>query len=151
MAASAFLLTGIFGPSDDGLRCTRAGGTAQCEIFQTRFFGWFGNRSLVIPESSILDAEAVCSKTRVGGRGGPSCNVSLGLRSGEKYLVLSYELKSQADTSAARLNTYLSNTAKPSIELREDLVTPWLLSGGVPVVFIGLILSLSWWRKRRSP
>ena len=108
-AASAYLLTAVFGPTDAGLRCVRAPDGAECQVLQTRFFGLFGNSSFAIPESTIRGAKAVCAQSRVGGRAGPSCTVNLILDAGPharypEYPVLSYSLLGQAEASAKKLN-----------------------------------------------
>jgi hypothetical protein len=145
VVAAAFLLTAIFGPTDDGLRCARTPHKAECEIRQTRFFGLSGNSSFAIPESSIRSAQAFCSTTKVGGRGAPSCNVYLSLDSGQDYPVLSYQIRSQAEASAKRLNDYLGEKSSQSIEIKEDVLTPLLLSGVVPILFVAIV-----WGVRKS-
>jgi hypothetical protein len=151
MVACAFLLTAVFGPSDNGLRCSRSSGIAGCQVFQTRFFGLFGNSSFTIPESSIRGAKGICATSKVGGRGGPSCNVYLTLDSGQDYPVLSYPFESPAEASAKKLNAYFADKSAPSIAIGEDRTTPWLVSGGVPLLFVTVILGLRWWRLRHRP
>ena len=149
MIASAFLLTAVFGPSDNGLRCSRTSERAECEVLQTRFFGLIGNSSFAIAESEIRDVKAFCPK--VGGRGGASCNVYLVLNSGQEYPVLSYALSVQAAASAKKLDDYFQDRSARCIEMREDLMTPVLLSGGVPVLFVALIFVLRKLRFRATP
>jgi hypothetical protein len=47
MTATALALTATFGPSDNGLVCTRSESQAGCEVRQSRFFGIAGNSSFV--------------------------------------------------------------------------------------------------------
>jgi hypothetical protein len=122
MVASALLLTGVFGPTDDGLRCARTLDKAECQVLRTRFFGLFGNSAFTIPESTVLGAKAFCTHYLLsGGHSAPSCNVYLTLDSGQRYLVSSYRFQAQADASANRLNDYISDKSARSIEIKEDL------------------------------
>ena len=145
MVAVAFLLTAVFGPTDNGLRCTRTPALASCQVRQTRFPGTSGNNGFVIPEANIRDAEAACATTKVGGRGGPSCNVYLRLTSGQDYPVLSYPIQSQAAASAKKLNGYFEDKSASALEIKEDLVTPMLLSGVAPVLFAFAVFGLRKW------
>ncbi|MGH9513910.1 MAG: hypothetical protein ACRD2U_17420 [Terriglobales bacterium] len=142
MLMSAALLGAVFGPTDDGLRCTRTQNDAECEIRQTRFFGLLANSSFAIPESEIRGAKSFCPAAKVGGRGGASCNVYLVLNSGKNYPVLSYAIYSQADSSARRLNDYFQNRTAQSVEIGEDLLTPILLFGIAPLLFVLLVVAL---------
>jgi hypothetical protein len=152
MIGSAFLLTAIFGPSDNGLSCTRNGAESACEIRQTRFFGLIGNSSFSIPESRIRGAKSVCSSGKIGGHSSPSCSVYLTLEDGEQYPVLSYSLISQADSAAAKLNLYLRDGSARSIEINEDVRTPVLMFGIAPVALVMLLFAcLRSWRFRRPP
>jgi hypothetical protein len=146
MVAAAFLLAAVFGPTDNGLRCMRTPHKAECEIRQTHFFGLAGNSSFTILESSIRSAQAFCSTTKVGGRGAPSCNVYLSLHSGQDYPVLSYQIRSQAEASAKRLNDYLGDKSSQSFEIKEDVLTPLLLSCVVPILFVAIVWGVGKWR-----
>ncbi len=112
--------------------------------------GVSGNSGFVIPEANIRDAKAACATTKVGGRGGPSCNVYLRLASGQDYPVLSYPIQSQALASAKKLNDYFGDKSSTSIEIKEDLVTPIMLSGAAPVLFIVAVLLLRRWSRSGS-
>ena len=150
LAASAFLLTAVSGPTDDGLRCTRSGDSAVCQVRQTRFYGLFGNSAFTIQESAILGAKSVCSSGQVGGSRSPNCNVYLILNSGlhRSYPVLSYALADQANAAASKLNAYFADKATSSIDLKEDLLTPIALFGLVPVLVLAFVMGLRWWRLR---
>jgi hypothetical protein len=139
MLASAFLLIAVFGPSDNGLSCTRDSVKSECEIRQTRFFGLIGNSSFSVPESNIHGAEAVCASAKVGGRASPSCNVYLNLDSGKEYPVLSYPLSSQANSAAGELNAYFRNDSARRIEIKENVFAPVLMFGGAPLLLIALL------------
>lgn len=150
---SAFLLTGVFEPSDNGLRCARSFGESVCEVRQTRFFGLAGNTSFTLPESSISGAESICAAGQVG-RASPDCLVYLNLTAGPypRYPVLSYSWFEPARAAAVRLNDYFRDKSVPSIEIKEDVLTPVLLFGVAPVLLVSLILGLRWWlRARRTP
>jgi hypothetical protein len=142
MVGSAFLLSAIFGPTDNGLRCSRMAERAACDVLQARFFGLAGNSRFGISESTIRGAKALCATGKVGGRGSASCNVYLELESGQNYPVMSYALHQQADASAKRLNEYFEDKSASSIEIKEDLMTPILLSGVAPVAVVVLVLGL---------
>jgi len=146
MVAAAFLLTAVFGPSDNGLRCARTPGLASCQVRQTRLLGISGNSSFLIPEANIREAKAACATTKVGGRAAPSCNVYLSMVSGQEYPVLSYQLQSQAAVAAKKLNDYFEDRSARSVEIKEDLVTPVLLSGAAPVLFAAVLFGLRKWR-----
>ncbi len=146
MVAGVLLLTAVFGPTDNGLRCARTPDHSECQVLQSRFFGAFSNSSFTIPESAIRAAKGFCPSTKVGGRGGPSCIVSLTLDSGEDYPVLSYVFRSQADASARELNDYFENRSEASIEIKENALTPVLVSGG-PILFVAVFLGLRKWRR----
>ncbi len=150
MVASAFLLTAVLGPTDNGLRCTRSSGLAACEVRQTRLLGFSGNSSFAIPESSIRGAKAACPTARVGGRGTPSCNVYVSLDTGQDYPVLSYSLLSQAITAATKLNDYLGDKSARSLVIKEDLLTPVLLSAAAPVLFVVAVFFLRRWLRTGS-
>jgi len=47
---TGFLLTGISGPTDNGVRCERSP-VARCTIGRTRFLGLLGNSGFSIPET----------------------------------------------------------------------------------------------------
>lgn len=143
----SFLLTAIFGPSDNGLFCKRSNGCAQCEIRQTRFYGLAGNTSFSIPESSIRGAKGICG-TAPFGHAGPSCGVYLILDSGELYLVAGYTIRTEADAAAKKLNAYFADNSAQQVELKMDALTPVLLYGVAPIVFVAAIVGLRWWKFR---
>lgn len=145
-----YLLTGIFGPSDFGLRCNRIGERAQCEVLQTRFLGVFGNSIFTIPESEIAGAVTICAGNGVGGRRDSSCAVNLTLKSGQyrNYPVLSYPLREEAEASARNLNDYFTNPSAPPIEIHDEIAQTLVLLLGLPVFGIGCVLILRW-RSRR--
>jgi hypothetical protein len=150
MLCSALLLTAVFGPTDNGVRCSRTAEGNTCEVRQTRFFGLAGNTSFFIPESSIRSAQSLCSSSKMGGHAGTSCNVYLSLESGQNYLVIGYGLRSRAEASANQLNRYFRDKAIRSVEIHEDLLTPVLLEAAVPLLGIGLIaFAARKWRKQR--
>jgi hypothetical protein len=153
LVAVAFLLTAIFGPSDNGLRCERLQDHSECQIRQTRFFGLYGNSAFAIQQSTIRGATSVCSTAHMGGRAGPSCIVYLILDSGpyRKYPVLSYALAGQADASAKKLNDYFNDKSAASVEVKEDILTPVLIFGLPPVMSVVLLVGLHWWRVRSKP
>jgi hypothetical protein len=139
MIGSAFLLTAIFGPSDDGLNCMRGSAGSECAIRQTRFFGLIGNSSFSVPESSIHGAEAVCASAKVGGHASPSCAVYLMLDGEKEYPVLSYPLSSQANSAAGKLNAYFRNDSARRIEIKENVFTSVLMFGVAPLLLIALL------------
>ena len=152
--ASAYLLTAVFGPTDDGVRCARSPEGAQCQVLQTRFFGLIGNSSFALPESTIRGARAVCAPSRGVGRAAPSCTVNLVLDAGPQpvypeYPVLSYSVLGQAEASATKLNDYFADKSAPSIEIRDEILTPLLLYGAAPILLLGIVVGgLRWWRLR---
>jgi hypothetical protein len=140
-AIAGVLLTGLSGPSDDGVRCERSP-IAQCTIGRTRFLG-LGKSSFSVPQQAIRGARSVCA---IGGRRS-GCNVYL-LTDGAdgSILVSSYALAPPADSAAARLNEYFANPANPSVEIRDDVSTPALIFGVAPLLFVGLVIALRRWR-----
>jgi hypothetical protein len=151
--ASAYLLTALFGPTEDGLRCKRSPDGAACQMLQTRFFGLIGNSSFTIPESAIRGAKAVCAQSRVGGRAGPSCTVNLILDSGPYPArpVLSYSFVGQAEASAKKLNDYFGDKSVPAIEIRDEIRTPVLVYGVASLLLVSIIMGgLRWWRSSRA-
>jgi len=142
-----FLLTAIFGPSDNGVLCKRSEGSAECEVRQTRFYGLVGNTSFSIPESAIRGAKGGCG-TSTFGHAAPSCDVYLILDSGEEYLVAGYTFGGQANAAAHKLNHYFADKSARQLELKEDLLTPVLLYGVAPTVFVTAIMGLRWWKFR---
>jgi hypothetical protein len=150
MTGTALALTAIFGPSDNGLVCTRSESQAGCEVRQSRFFGLAGNSSFVIPESAIRGAKSVCGTMKVGGHASPNCNVYLILDSGREYPVASYVLAGQAEASARKLNDYFADRSARRVELKEDLRTPVIRFVLVPALFVGALLTLRRWFGTRS-
>lgn len=61
-----------------------------------------------------------------------------------RYPVLSYEFERQANASTEKLNAYFSDKSMPSIEINEDVLTPFLVIGVAPVFLVGGILGLRW-------
>ena len=152
MLISMFLLPTIFGPTDDGIRCSRLTSAPDCQILQTSFFG--RNSSFPIKESSISGAEGICYHSRTAGHSSPLCVVNLILDPSEpyrRYPVLSYMFQSQADASAQKLNAYLKDKTARSIELRESNATPLLLYRVAPfLAAIVVLLGGRWIRSRQS-
>ena len=148
-ALAGFVLTAVFGPSDNGLLCARSSGQAECQILQSRFFGLFGNTAFAIPETSIRGAKTVCSHQGVG-RASFSCTVDLILKSGRyrDYPVLSYGFRGQADAATSKLNEFFGNPSAQSIDLSEDVLTPFLTFGIAPILLIALVMGLRWLRLR---
>src|SRR5271154_2330897 len=67
---AAWLLTGLLGSTDRGVRCARAP-VAQCEVLQTRLFGMAGNTSFFVAQAQIRGAKTLRPTAgHVGGRGG---------------------------------------------------------------------------------
>jgi hypothetical protein len=140
----AFLLTGLSGPTDNGVSCVRSPAAA-CTVRGTRLFGVIGNSAFSIPESTIHGARSVCATS--GRRGG--CDVYLLADGYERgVLVASYALEPEADSAAHRLNEYFRNPGASSIEVNESILATVLLSGLVPVVIVLLVLAL---RRRNDP
>lgn len=134
----AFFLTGLSGPTDDGVSCVRSP-AAECTVRRTRLFGLAGNSGFSIPESAIHGARSYCA---AGGRRG-GCGVYLLADGyGQGVLVSSYALEPQADSAARRLNDYFRNPAASFIEINESIATTVLISGGIPVAIVCLILAL---------
>lgn len=151
-AMSTLLLTSIFGPSDLGVRCTRAAGTrGQCHILQTRFLGLALNSSFPVPETDISGARTVCARNGVGAHASAGCTVELQLNSGRyrSYPVLSYPFFDQAEASTRKLNAYFIDPTRPSIELKDRLAGTVFIAAGAPVLIIGLVLALRLWLRRR--
>jgi hypothetical protein len=148
MLVALLLISVLNGPTEDGLRCTRNGGSpGECQVLRTRFFGLFGNTAIPIPESDIRGAKAVCATSRVG-RASASCNVYVvDARGG--YLVLSYPLQPEADAAAARINAYLADGTRPAFEMRESVRSVLLLRLAIPALLVGLVLGMRVWRLRR--
>jgi len=143
-ALMTLLLTSVFGSSDMGIRCSRAGG-GRCEIQRSRLLGAAGNSSFEIPESRISAARASCGQHfAVSGRRSSSCGVELVLADQPASIgpVLSYPFYGQAQSATRKLNAYLKDPSVPSIVLREPVGYLWLLYGGVPVVTLALSMAL---------
>jgi len=149
MLSCAFLLTAVFGPVNDGFRCARFAGRAQCEVRQTRFFGLYRNSTFTIPESSIRGAKAACGQQHAGGRPSPNCLVYLALDSGREYPVSSYVFGGRAYAAARKLNDYFDDKSAGSIALTDDVWTPALIAIGT-VAFMSAIAALRWWRVRNG-
>jgi hypothetical protein len=149
---ATLLLTWIFGPSDLGLRCARSGGTGQCEVLQSRFFGLFGNSSFDIDEADIVGAETVRPQPAVGGHAGTACAVALRLKAASyaAYPVLSYPACRQADAAARRLNMYFADHSSSSIEIRDDIGVMWALAAA-PMLLIAGVLIARWRVRRHGP
>jgi hypothetical protein len=150
MIGAPCLLTAVFGPTDNGLVCTRDSVRSECEIRQTRFFGLIGNSSVSVPESSIRGAKAKCGSRPVGGHASPSCSVYLTIEGAQEYPVLSYVVNTQADSAAEKLNVYFRDASARSIEIDEDAGTPVLVFGVGPIVLVTLVfVFIRNWKSRR--
>ena len=133
-----FFLTGLSGPTDDGVSCVRSPAPV-CTVRRTRLFGLVGNSGFSIPESAIHGARSFCAIN--GRRGG--CGVYLLADGyGQGVLVSSYALQPQAYSAARRLNEYFRDPAASSVEIDESIATTVLVSGVVPVGIVCLILAL---------
>jgi hypothetical protein len=149
---AAFLLTGFLGPSDWGLRCTRSP-ARECRVLQTRLLGLVGNSDFAIPEEEIRDVRTVRSlPNTVGSRTAPVFTVNLILDPKwpyPSYPVLSYKFERQADSSTEKLKAYFDDKSVPSVEIKEDVLTP-LAVGLAPVVFVAGIVGLRLWLRKKS-
>lgn len=148
---TTLLLTSVFGPSDLGLRCAHSGGSGQCEVLQSRFFGLFGNSSFSIDEADVMGAETVAPRASVGGHGSASCTVALRLKAGpyRDYPVLSYPVCGRADAATRRLNRYFADPSTSSIEIRGDIGVMWALAATPMLLISGILLARRWVRSRR--
>jgi hypothetical protein len=151
IAVFAALLALLSPPSDYGIRCARTS-VSTCEILQTHFLGLIGNRSFVIPQSSIAGAQTLLPRASVGGnRAGATFLVALMLTSKSSnaaYPVLSYDTRSAADSATARLNAYFNKNAEATISITDDLGGSVGLKFGIPVLIVGFVVILRWWRFR---
>lgn len=149
MAAFGYLLATLPSSSDWGVRCTRSGGDAGCEVLQTRFIGVFGNSSFTIPEAAIDGARTSCFGT---GQRGYSCTVGLLLNSGRyrDYPVLSYPLRGTADASTHQLNAYFADRSMPEIRIMDDIsLTLWIVL--LPMLLVILLaMPVAWLQARRA-
>lgn len=147
---AGIVLTAVFGPTDNGLHCSRSVAGAQCEILQTRFLGLSGNSVSTIPESEILGVRTDCGYKGIG-RASSSCNVNLILASApnSSYPVLSFALRSQAESATRKLRGYLADKSAKWIKLDEGILTPVLIYGLLPILLLVLILGAGRTRSRR--
>jgi hypothetical protein len=139
-----FVLTSVFGSPTIGVRCSRSGGPARCEVLQSSFFGLAGNSSFVIRESEIRGARTLRPLPHVG-RGTGEYSASLMLKTGayRDYPVLHSRFFARADGATRKLNDYFADTAAQSIELREDsseIIFPLAPLAVIPIVLTGLAL-----------
>lgn len=149
MALTAWALGALFGPTDNGMRCTRSATEGSCLLSRTTFLGLAGNSAFSIPESSIRGAVVECAKRGVGAPAGPSCAVHLVLESGERQIVSSYALRSEARSAAGRINEYLRDRTVPELVISENTLTPLLLFAVLPVVIVlATLVGGRWWRAR---
>jgi hypothetical protein len=133
-----FGLTTVFGAPSIGVKCSRLGGPARCEVQQSAFFGIAGNSVYVIPESEIAGARAERPAGGAGRRGG-GYRLLLDFKSGGyPYPVLSDPSFDAVEADARRLNRYLADPTAAPIELRERL---WL-SALVPLIPLALVLGI---------
>jgi hypothetical protein len=152
---AAWLLTGLFGPTERGLRCARAP-VAQCEVLQTRLFGVAGNTSFLVAQGEIRAAKTLAPAAgHVGGRSGVGAyRVALLLGPGTpypEYPVLSYDAESSADAATRRLNDYFADPQATSIEVMTDLLSPVLIAElSAMAVVVVLVLFLRRWRPPAS-
>jgi hypothetical protein len=118
--AMVYVLTSVFGSPTIGLRCTRSGAFAQCEVLQSRFLGLVGNDGFVIPESEIDSVKTVAPVPHVG-RGSGEYSVSLMLKTGayRALPVLHSHSYARAEAARRKLNDYLANAGATSIEVQE--------------------------------
>ncbi|MBV1707205.1 MAG: hypothetical protein KGQ37_08360 [Hyphomicrobiales bacterium] len=148
-AASLVLLSP---PSDYGIRCQRTP-VGACEILQTRFLGFIGNTSFVIPQSSIAGAQTLLPRASAGGnRAGATFGVALVLTSSAPnttYQVLSYDTRSAADSATARLNAYFNKNTEAAVSITDDLGGSIGLKFGIPALIVGFLAILRWWRFRK--
>jgi hypothetical protein len=152
---AAWLLTGLLGATDRGLRCARAP-VAQCEVLQTRLLGVAGNTSFWVPQGEIRGAKTLApSAGQGGGRSGAGAyRVALLLDPGTpypEYPVLSYDTESSADAAARRLNDYFADPQATSIEVTTDVLSPILIAElGAMAAVVVLFLFLRRWRRGAS-
>jgi len=147
--AMVLLLTSVFGSPTVGVRCTRGGGPARCEVLQSRFFGLAGNSAFAIPESEIQGARTLRPLPHPG-RGSGEYSVSLMLKTGayRDYPVLHSQFFDRADAATRKLNDYFTDTGARSIELREDFSEITLFFA--PLVIIGVLTGLAARRRARN-
>jgi hypothetical protein len=143
-----YALTSLFGAPSIGLKCSRQGGRALCEVEQSGFLGIAGNSGYVIPESEIVRARA---GRPVGGAGrGGGSRLLLDLKSGGyPYPVLSDPSPGVVEAQADRFNGYLADPAATAIELRERL---WLsvLAPFAPLALVSGIFGIALLVRRRQ-
>src|SRR6185437_2819797 len=148
--ACVWVLTGWVGPTDIGLRCTRAG-TAECRVLQSRLPGIVGNSSFVLAESQIRGARTIAPIAHGGGRGRGTWRVALLLDPAARYPeypVVSYDFESDADAATARLNAYFNDRTTPSIEIRTP-ASPLLMIELAVMALVGLLVLVLIRRARR--
>ena len=149
--AAIFLLTAVFGAPSIGLKCWRHDGDRQCAVRQSRFFGFAGNSTVLIPESDIEDAVTLRPTPGVGSRGGGNYTVNLELKSGpyRHYPVLSGPWFEATDASTRKLNAYLADASASSVELHENMWASVLVPF-IPVALVTLVaLAAARWRRQR--
>lgn len=147
MLATAWALGAIVGPVDNGLRYERSPAGSACRLSRTTLLGAAGNSSFSIPESSIRGAAVQCAAGGVGGRRDSTCEVYVTLASGDRQLVSSYALRSQAEHAAGRINDYLRDGAARELVIEQDLLAPVLLYALLPVVIVLIAVAGGrWWR-----
>ena len=152
MAGSAWGLSALLGPTDNGMRCERTPTGSSCRVFRTTFLGLLGNSSFDVPESSISRAVAECARRGVGGHHGAACAAYLQVEPTGRQLVSSYALEPQAAAAVTRINDYLADHSVRSLEINDSMLTPMLLYGVLPVL-LGLVVfgAATWLRRMRSP
>jgi hypothetical protein len=139
------LLITVFGKPVVGVRCTRGGGPARCELLESGFLGIGDNSSFSIPESEIQGAETLRPLPHAG-RGSGQYSASLVLKSGpyRHYPVVHSQFYDRADAATRRLNDYFANAGATSIEVREDsseYAFPLLIPlGAVAIALIAIAL-----------
>jgi hypothetical protein len=148
-----FALTAVFGAPSMGLRCERTTAARTCEIRQSRFLGFIGNSSVVIPEAQIDRAVTLRPRPAVG-RGSGSYTVSLELNSGpyRNYPVMGGRFFTATDAATRKLNAYLADPSATSVEVHEDMAASLLM----PLLPVGLAVlagafAALWRRKRAAP
>jgi hypothetical protein len=146
-----FALTGVFGAPSMGVRCQRTAAAGQCAVRQSRFFGFIGNSTVVIPETEIERAVTLRPRPAVG-RGSGSYTVSLQLKNGpyRSYPVMSGQFFAATDAATRKLNAYLADPAATSVEVHENVGSSLLM----PLLPVGLAVlagaAATLWRRTRA-
>lgn len=149
MAASAWSLGAMFGPTDNGMRCERSAAGSECRLLRTKFIGLLGNSSFSVPESAIRDATVGCATGGVGGHHGSGCAVYLILGPGSRQVVSSYALRPQAEVAARQIRAYLGDRSRQTLVIGDSVVTPVLLYGILPVAVVLVAVGVGMRRHRR--